>query len=253
MNEFIRKIVSKIDKTNVDFIYLIGSYSRNNQNEFSDIDIIIALKDGNASYNENQYIDGTYVSLNYDSYNEIKKNYTDPLKYINGHTGIVNLIPLYDEHNKLNIFQNKCMNIDYFNDFKSKIDKYINKEVIDWIEEVNKACNGYFNNNPTKMLAGLHGLTYGMLNVLAVSEGIITSENGFLESFSNFFNNNEIYRLIEKAFGIEKISLVNRTISGLILYLDIIDIINYRFSEVTKNNVYLAKQNIIKVLNEVKK
>ena len=43
MNEFINKIVDGLDKTEIDFIYLIGSYSRSVQNEFSDIDVIIAL------------------------------------------------------------------------------------------------------------------------------------------------------------------------------------------------------------------
>jgi len=253
MNEFINKIVAGIDKTKIDYLYLIGSYSRNSQNEFSDIDIIIALKEGTESYHDNKYIDGIYVSLNYDSHSEMIKNYTDPLKYIKGHIGIVDMIPLYDKDEKLTAFRKKCLDVNYLVDFESKINKYVNDEVIDWIEEVNKACNGYFNHNPMKMLAGLHGLTYGMLNVLAVSEGIITSKNGMLESLSEYFKNKNTYNLIERAFGIKETNLINRTVDGLMLYTDIIDIISYRFTDNTNYNVNFAMKNILKVLNEVRK
>ena len=253
MPKFIEEVVSKIDKANVDFIYLIGSYSRNVQNEFSDIDIIIALKEGHQSFSDNKYLDGIYVSLNYDSYEEMQKNYTDPLKYIKGHIGIVDMVPLFDGENKLEEFRDKCMKIDYLKDFEKKINKYVNKETIDWIEEVNKACNGYFNNDSSKMLAGLHGLTYGILNVLMVSEGLVSSKDGFLATFKDYFKDNTTYNLIEKAFGVNNTNIVNRTVDGLMLYVDIIDIISHRFNDITSYNVTLAKQNVLKVLNEVTK
>jgi len=253
MNKFIEEIVSKIDKTNVDFIYLIGSYSRNVHNNFSDIDIIIALKEGHKSYSDNQFINNIYVSLNYDSYEEMKKNYTDPLKYVKGHIGIVDMIPLYDDENKLEDFRKKCMGIDYLKDFKNKINDYVNSETVDWIEEVNKACNGYINNNPSKMLAGLHGLTYGMLNVLMVSEGLVSSKDGFLVTFKDYFKDETTYNLIERAFGVNQTNLLHKTVDGLMLYVDIIDIISYRFNDLTHYNVNLAKTNILKVLKEVTK
>ncbi len=253
MNQFIDKIVENIDKTKVDFIYLIGSYSRNIQNEFSDVDIIIALKEGHDSYSDNQYINNVYVSLNYDSHEQMIENYMDPFKYIQGHIGIVDMVSLYEEDNKLKEFKEKCLKVDYLKDFKEKINEYVNKETIDWIEEVNKACNGYLNNNPTKMLAGLHGLTYGMLNVLAVSEGLVKSKDGFLPTFKDYFGYNNTYNLIERAFGIKDTNLINRTVDGLMLYTDIINIINYRFTDLTNTNILLAQQNILKVLNEVTK
>jgi predicted nucleotidyltransferase len=253
MDKLIEKIVSEIDKTNIDFIYLIGSYSRNAHNEFSDIDIIIALKEGHESYNDNQFIDDIYVSLNYDSYAEMQKNYTDPLKYIKGHIGIVDMVSLYDGEDKLEEFRKKCLEIDYLKDFENKINEYVNSETVDWIEEVNKACNGYINNNPSKMIAGLHGLTYGMLNVLMVSEGLISSKDGLLATFKDYFENETTYQLIERAFGVNQTNLLYRTVDGLMLYVDIIDIIDYRFNDLTNYNVNLAKTNILKVLKEVTK
>ncbi len=253
MNELIKKVVSKIDKTKVDFIYLIGSYSRNAHNEFSDIDIIVALKEGIDSYRDNQYVDGTYVSINYDSFNEMKKNYLDPLKYIKGNIGIVYMVPLYDEESKLQAFKKRCIEVDYFHDFKDKINEYVNNAVVDWIEEVNKGCSSYFYHHPTKMLIALHGLTDGMLDVLAVSEGIITDKLGFLESFKRYFNGNSTYNLLERAYGIAETTLINRLVDGLMLYTDIIAIIEYRFTEKTRYNVDLTMKNILKVFKEVTK
>jgi len=250
MLDIITRIVKKIDKTKVDFIYLIGSYSRNEQNEFSDIDIIIALKEGYDSYRDNQFIDGIYVSLNYDSASEMKKNYTDPLKYIRGHIGIKDMVLLYDSENKAEDFLNMCFGIDYKKDFEDKIQDYVNNETIDWIEEVNKAVNGFLFNNHDKMLAGLYGITYGMLDVLSVSEGIIRDKIGVLSTFRNYFGENEVKFLLESAFGVDSYNLKERTFSGLLLYLEIIKIISYRFNKMTSENVLIALKNIEEAIKD---
>ncbi len=234
MLDLITKIIDKIDKSKVDFVYLIGSYARNEQNEFSDIDIIIALKDGFESYKDNQYVDGIYVSLNYDSKEEMIKNYTDPLKYIRGHIGIVDMVLLYNDNFKAEEFRELCYEIDYKTDFSVKIVVYVNRETIDWVEEVNKSVNGYLFGYPDKMLAGLHGLTYGMLDVLGVSEGIIRNKSGILSTYKEYFRDNELFCLLERAFGVDFFDLKTRVYNGLLLYREIIKIIRYRFTKKTK-------------------
>jgi len=253
VKELINKIIAQIDKEKVEFIYLIGSYASNSHNEFSDLDIIIALKEGYESYRENKYIDNVYVSLTYDSKAETKKNYSDPLKYIKGHNGIVEMVPLYDKDNQLIMFKEKCLAVNYLKDLNEAINHYVNDEVVGWIEEVNKACSGYFNNNYTKMLEGLHGLTYGMLDVLAVSEGLVIMKEGFLETYKNYFQENSSYNLLKRALGIKETTLINRVVDGLMFYTDLIQIIEYRFTAETKRNVDLAIKNILKVFNEVSK
>ena len=247
MNEFVKYI----DKSKVEYAYLIGSYSRNEQNEFSDIDIICALKDGYNTFSDNEFIDGVYVSVHYDSKSDMIKNYTNPYKYVMGHIGIKDMVILYDPSNLASNFKEKCMKIEYFNDFSDEINDYVNLEVIDWIEEVNKSVNGYINHNDTKMLEGLHGLTYGMLGVLSVSEGIIRSKNGLLPTFKKYFNDKNVYNLLENAFGVTKLDIKERIYNGLLFYKEIIKIIEYRFNEKTVFNIGFTLNNIKKVIKEV--
>ena len=251
MEQFLVDIVDSIDKTKINYGYLIGSYSRNEHNEYSDIDIICALKEGLDSYSDNQFTNGIYVSIHYDSAKEMILNYTDPLKYVMGHAGVKDLVVLYDPDDLVSNFKEKCLKIDYLKDFSEKINDYVNTETIDWIEEVNKAVNGYVYFNPTKMLAGLHGLTYGMLSVLSVSEGIVRNKNGLLQSFKEYFDDNNVYKLLENAFGVTNLDIKDRTYNGLLFYIEIIKIIEYRFTEKTVFNVNLAINNVKKVIKEV--
>ncbi len=253
MKDLINKIIAQIDLEKVEFIYLIGSYATNTYNEFSDLDIIVALKEGQESYRENKYIDNVYVSLNYDSVREIKKNYYDPLKYIKGHSGIVNMVPLYDKDNQLIKFKEKCLAVNYLKDFNEAINAFVNDEVVEMIEAVNKACSGYFYQNNTKMLEGLHELIYGILDVLAVSEGLVIVKEGFLETYKSYFQENSTYNLLKRSLGITETTLINRVVDGLMFYTDLIQIIEYRFTEETKRNVNLAIKNILKVFKEVTK
>lgn len=243
MNEFIKKIVNGIDKTNVDFIYLIGSYSRGMENEYSDIDIMVALNKGD-NYSDNQYINDTYVSIHYDSKESIMNNYLDPYKYIKGFNGVKDSVVLYDTNNSFNTFKNKCISVNYLEDFNDKINDYVNTEIVDWIEEVNKACSGYVYNNPSKMLEGLHGLTYGMLDVLAVSEGITGIKEGLLPTYKDYFKDLSIYQMLENAFGVNGLEIKERVLNGFMLYKEIIRVLNYRFTDTTKSNIALAISNI---------
>ncbi len=251
MYEFIEDIVKNIDKTKIDYAYLIGSYASNNHNEFSDVDIICGLKEGFSSYSDNKYIGKKYISINYDSVSDILRNYTEPYKYIMGNSSIKDMVVLYDPSSFLKDFREKCMNIDYLNEFTDKINNYVNKQSIDWIEEVNKAVSGYIYYNPTKMLEGLHGLTYGMLNVLSISEGIVRSRQGLLPTLEKYFSNKKVYKLLENAFGVIEMDIKERVYSGLLLYIEIIEIIKYRFNDKTINNIELVMNNIKKVINKV--
>ncbi len=240
-----------IDKSKVEYAYLIGSYSRNEHNEFSDIDIICALKEGLSTFNDNKFIDGVYVSVHYDSQSDMIGNYTDPYKYVMGHVGIKDMIVIYDPDNLVTNFKEKCMKIDYLYEFSDKINDYVNKETIEWIEEVNKSVNGYIFFNPTKMIAGLHGLTYGMLSVLSVSEGIIRTKHGLLPTFKEYFIDENVYKLLENAFGVTKLDIKERIYNGLLFYKEIIKIIEYRFDDKTVFNIEFALNNIKKVIKEV--
>ena len=99
-----------------------------------------------------------------------------------------------------------------------------------------------------KLLAGLHGLTYGILNILCVSEGIFYSHKGILDTMKKHFKNKDTYKLIERAFGVKKHSLQTRTLNGLRLFLECVDIMKHSLSEETKKQLIVVKKNIVKTL-----
>ena len=101
------------------------------------------------------------------------------------------------------------------------------------------------------MLAGLHGLTYGMLDVLSVSEGIVHSKDGLFPTFKEYLTDEFVYKLLENAFGVTKLDIKDRVYNGLLLYMEIIKIIQYRFTAKTIENIDLAINNIKKVIKEV--
>ena len=101
------------------------------------------------------------------------------------------------------------------------------------------------------MLSGLHGLTYGMLSVLSVSEGIIRTKHGLLPTYKEYFIDENVYKLLENAFGVTKLDIRERIYNGLLFYKEIIKIIEYRFDDKTVFNIELALNNIKKVIKEV--
>jgi predicted nucleotidyltransferase len=249
MHKKVKEALETIDLNTCEFVYLLGSYARNEQTEYSDIDIKVALKEGYDGSFVNRYVNGTNLSIKYDSLEEMKEYVSNPSTYIQAYPGIKDMIVLYDEEQYSSEFRNKFLQIDYSTYFEKEINQYVNKEVIDWVEEVNKSLNGLLLHDDDKLLAGLHGLTYGMLHVFCVSEGIMYSSKGILDTMKKHFKSNStIYKLIERAYGVKKHSLKTRTLKGLRLYLELIDLMKYRFTEETQEQLVIVKKNIVKAL-----
>lgn len=224
-------------------IGLFGSYSRNEQTEFSDIDIYVLTKDYNNM--ETYFINGKYTTISYESLDKINIYFTSPIKYLAAYSGFKHMVILEDKENNLSNIINKILNIDYFKDLDKYIIEYINKETHEWFEEVLKAINGYHYDNEAKMLLGLHGLTYGMLNVLKVYLGLkAITENNFLSILEDYFKNNEYFiNLVKSAFGLNQETIKERVIKGLELYIEIIKIIEDKFNEKLQTDIlYIVKE-----------
>ena len=131
----------------------------------------------------------------------------------------------------------------------SEVPPTIRNDIYTLLDSIEREMISYF--NPTKMLSGLHGLTYGMLSVLGVSEGIVRNKDGILPTYKKYFNDDLVYNLLENAFGVSKMDIKDRIYNGLMLYIEIIKIIEYRFDGKTRKNIELAINNIKKVIKDV--
>ncbi len=247
MKKRILNAVESIDKTGVAYIYLIGSYVRNRETKYSDIDIKVAYKDDSPGRFINRYVDGIYVSIKYDSLLEQQEYTTNPSKYIQAHPSLDDAIFLWGDEKAFQAFRDEFFLIEYNQHFHKEIVEYVNKETVDWIEEVNKTLNGLILNNPSKLIDGLYGLTFGMLHVLAVSEGLFYNKKGILETMRPAFPE-ELFVHVIDAFGVYDSDLGLRALAGLKLYLNIIEMISYRFGDDTFHNTNIIVDNVKKFL-----
>ncbi len=251
MDKRITAFVESLDKDIILYIALYGSYANNRQTRFSDADIKIVLKEGQYEFKAG-YRGDLYFAVTYETEETMKRYFTDPLEYLNLRSTFDTMVLLYDSNQHYEAFRNQFMSIRYESHFAKESKEYVNRLLVEWFEEINKSISGLHFNNPDKLIAGLHGLSYGMLNVLAVSEGIPFDSLGFLKTFQNYFHDDDRYRYGEILFGVEPHSLESRTIYGLKLFQEICSIIKHNLSENTLEQLAIIDDSVIETIERFK-
>lgn len=241
--------INKIDKKNIEAIALMGSYARNEAEKYSDIDIVCFVKNI-KDYNDKNQIEllmDKYLVISYVDIQEVESWFTEPEKAVSYIYGLRTAKPLWDPNGFLEKIQRRALNFIWDDAMQRKANQYASKELISWIEEVHKALQGLILNDNGRMLNGLHGLTFGLFRVITVQKGILLrSDNSFFEQvLEGFGEGSQFTKLARESFGIGcALNIRERVISGLKLFLIVIDMMMDKFNEQDKKMICLVREEI---------
>ena len=215
------KRIQQIDKTNLLGISLMGSYSRNEHGEFSDIDIVCISKKEREL--EVLFIEEKYMVISFVTENEVEKWFTNPELSFELLYGVAKLIRIWDSNNYLDNLKWRALSFKGDEVPQLKIDKYVNKELTFLIEEVNKGIQGLISKDKGRMLNCIFGLSHLLAKIIYVKKRIlIVSDNTKYEQvLSSYKENREIEQLIKKVFGEVPMNLEERVRAGLKLFIEI--------------------------------
>jgi len=243
--EYIKfKANEKIGENELNALAITGSVAKNSNDEFSDIDILCVVSD--AFKKVSSYIelyDGYYLSFAIIKEKDINSTFFEPEKATDFVNGFKNMIILFEKDSFLTGIREKAVNFIWDENMRKKAAEYVNREIIGWIEEVNKSLGGLKRNDYGRMINGLFGLTFGMFRILKVHGGILLeSENAFFERIVEKYEYVEgLKRSSYRAFGIYGYDIKERTTAGLNLFKIVCEIIKPSLSK----SVYGTVENTL--------
>lgn len=248
INKIIEKKVDGIDKTDIEAIGLMGSYSRGEEKRFSDVDIVCILKgDVNKKSTFIEIIEGKYVVTSYVRLEEMERCFTEPESATEYILGLKQVKILYDTNGTFSNLKQRALNFKWTKELQLKANEIASRELVGWIEEVHKSIQGIISNDTGRMLNGIFGLTHGIFNVVRVQKGILLNgENTFYSKIIDYYGPNSRFAMLsEKAFGIcPNSGIRERIVAGLLLF----DLVTDDLMSVLRNEdklpITLAKNEI---------
>jgi len=180
-DHIIQSLVARFNRPGVFGMAIAGSYSRGQQDVYSDVDLDIFVdKLPDDSYTL-QIFDGKLISLKYvkvqDEYDSLK----NPRNAIWAAAGLSKLQIVLDE--KGEIAKLKQAAIDFsWNDLQDAADKFAIEELMGCAEEAHKIMSGLLQKRESKVIYAAWGLFKNLAEAVAVQAGLmIETENRYLE------------------------------------------------------------------------
>ena len=221
INKNILNKVEELKKNNYEAIALMGSYARGEEKKYSDIDIVCFLK-GNDDEKDPiiNFIDNKYVVISFLNDKSVSNIFSNPKEITEYLYGIKTAKILYDKNKYLYNLIIKANKFNWTNDIQKKANNIVSKEFVGYLEEVQKAIQGLLINDIGRMLNGLHGLTFGIFNIIRIQKGIILQgENTFFNQIIDYYKKDNYFNDLSRiAFGIDKSIISERVIAGLKLF-----------------------------------
>ncbi len=250
LENIIPKILEQIDKDSVISIGLTGSHARGTALKYSDIDILCIV--GNKvdlCPVDIQMIEGKYVVTSYITMEELENCFIDPVKATLYIKGLANLQVLWDPAYYLTEVKDRAGNFCWDENLQSKANEEFSRELVSWVEEVNKSLNGLLTEDTGLMLNGVFGLSHGLFNIVKLQRGILLdSENDlYSQVISTFEGDQQLTELSSMVFGVMPCPLKERVKAGLLLFhiitdkmMDIIKEDDKKIIDITK--MYIKKE-----------
>jgi len=240
--------VNEIDKSEVEAIGLMGSYSRGEAKLYSDVDLVCLLKQGLTEKEATiEIIEDTYVVTSYVTIAEMEECFTDPDSATVNILGLQQVKILYDLNETFENLRVRAYQFRWTEDLQAKANELVSKELVGWIEEVHKALQGFISDDVGRMLNGIFGLTYGIFTIVRKQKGILLNgENSFYTKIVGYYGfDSSFAKLAEKAWGIGATkSIKERVVAGLLLFDEVTDELMGVLREEDKPAVVLAKREI---------
>jgi predicted nucleotidyltransferase len=181
---FIQSILERIDSADVVGVGLVGSYARDQESQYSDVDMDIFVsrlpEDPYDRYTL-RYWDEKLISLKYTLLEEERAALTNPRRAIWAVPGLRGMRILLDKNGSMAALQKAAQDFDW-SPLQPAADEFAAEQIMGNAEEVHKILNGLARGHESTVLYATWGLVKNMLEAVAVQRGIlIVSENRYFD------------------------------------------------------------------------
>ena len=181
---FIQSVLGRIDSPNVIGVGIVGSYSRGQENKYSDVDFDIfvnKLPEDQYDRYTLRYWSGKLISLKYTLLDDERSALTDPRRAIWAVPGLQGMRIVLDKDGSLTALQKAAHAFDW-SSLQPVADEYAGEQVMGCAEEVHKILNGLMRGNESTVLYATWGLVKNMLEAVSVQKGLmVVSENRYFD------------------------------------------------------------------------
>ena len=181
---FIQSVLGRIDSPNVIGVGIVGSYSRGQENKYSDVDFDIfvnKLPEDQYDRYTLRYWSGKLISLKYTLLDDERSALTDPRRAIWAVPGLQGMRIVLDKDGSLTALQKAAHAFDW-SSLQPVADEYAGEQVMGCAEEVHKILNGLTRGNESTVLYATWGLVKNMLEAVSVQKGLmVVSENRYFD------------------------------------------------------------------------
>jgi predicted nucleotidyltransferase len=198
-------------------IVLIGSGSRGELDEYSDLDIHIIVR-GERPPDQMFYKEGRLVNINFLDTANREAMLTDPWSTLKNLQAAREAKILYDIEGWYEDLQRRARNFTWQQVAKDA-DIAVSYVLAENAEEVQKILSGLTHNNPEKILYAMTGLMLSISNVAALAHGVLSnSENKFWRSVRDAIPDEEWKKLYWTMLGFHGDSVETRAQAAIRLY-----------------------------------
>ncbi len=235
-------------------VAILGSYARGSQRRFSDVDILCLL--GASSSLEGASVldcQGVYVTVSRAAPSDVEQWFSDPRAAVSIIQGLRDGRAYWDPQQAFASLQRRAHDFVWDEAMQSRADQYANQQLMGWLEEVYKSLQGLTERDIGRMLQGLHGLTFGLVDVLTVQQGVLLpSDNSFLADLRRHFQKDDGFvHWSQRAFGLyDAYTLKDRVWAGLHLFCWTVDYLEAIWEPPYRSAIELAKWRVEQFLLE---
>lgn len=181
---FIQTVLEKIDSPDVIGAGIVGSYSRGQEAQYSDVDFDIftsRLPEDPYDRYTLRYWDNKLISLKYTLIEDERSALIYPRRAIWAVPGLRGMKILLDKDGSMAALQ-KAAHEFIWSPLQPAADEFATEEIMGNAEEVHKILNGLARGHESTVLYATWGLLKNMLEAVAVQRGImIVSENRYFD------------------------------------------------------------------------
>ena len=248
---FLQSLVARLDQPGVIGIALVGSYARDENKEYSDVDVDIFVEEPPtpAAKYTLQYLDGKLASLKYILLADEYAALTRPESAVWAVPGLRQMKILLDGTGQIASLKQAALNFNW-RDLQKAANEYAIENLMGCAEEAHKILAGLQEEHESKVLYASWGMFKGLSFSVLVQAGLmIESENRAFDLIENHIGRDHAWtRAFRLSFGMD-LGDVNvpvyqtRGIAALDLYRETAilfnDIIHEKHREVIENTLQL--------------
>ena len=181
---FIQSVLEKIDSADVIGVGIVGSYARQQESKYSDVDFDIftsRLPENSYDRYTLRYWDEKLISLKYTLLDDERSTLRDPRRPVWAVPGLRGMKLVLDKDGSLAELQKAALEFEW-STLQPAANEFAAEEIIGCAEEVHKILNGLARAHESSVLYATWGLVKNMLEAVAVQRGImIVSENQYFD------------------------------------------------------------------------